>query len=50
MKFRWRTEKDDADARDAARLLGEMWSRERVARLMEPEKRDKDDVTGDGTG
>ena len=49
MKFRWRTEKDDTDAQDAARLLGEMWSPERVARLMERETRDQDDATGDGT-
>lgn len=28
---------DDDDAQDATRLLGEMWSPERVARLMECE-------------
>ena len=50
MRFRWRTEKDDTDAQDAARLLGEMWSTQRVARLTKREKRDQDDVTGDGTG
>ena len=48
MKFRWRAKKGE-DAQDAARLLGEMWSPERVARLMEHEKQDQDDVTGDGT-
>ena len=50
MKFRWRTETDDTDAQDVARLLGEMWSPERVARLMEREQPDQKDVTRDGTG
>ncbi len=31
----WRMPPEDPDAADAARLLGEMWSPERVARLMD---------------
>ncbi len=28
--------RDDSESQDESRLLGEMWSPERVARLMEP--------------
>ena len=40
----WRRKADEPDAQDAARLLDQMWSPERVARLMRSD--DEDDESG----
>ncbi len=37
MKIIWRLPEEDPDEQDATRLLGEMWSPDRVARLMDCE-------------